>query len=260
MTPILDLRGIHKSYGTIAVLQGVDLRVAKGECVVLIGPSGSGKSTLLRSINLLEPISSGSILFAGGEIAGLTHKAAAGVRRRIGMVFQQFELFQHLSAIDNVTLAPVQTGRMGREEARALGQRLLAKVHLPDKGDHFPDELSGGQQQRVAIARALAMEPDLMLYDEPTSALDPETVWEVLQVMQELAQDGMTSIVATHEMGFARAVADRVIFLERGRIAHQGAKTEFFDRAIPDRVARFMRQMDHNPPTLDAGRSAPVQP
>ena len=243
--PLLQLRGLRKAYGGHEVLAGIDLAVELGQCVVLLGPSGSGKSTLLRAINLLDPVGSGSILFRGDDIAGLTGSAAARIRRRIGMVFQQFELFEHLSILDNVTLAPVRTGRLAPDAARVLARHLLAKVHLPDKADRFPDELSGGQKQRVAIARALAMAPELLLYDEPTSALDPETVGEVLQVMQELAQDGMTSIVVTHEMGFARAVADRVVFMDAGRIVHQDATAGFFGDAIPDRVARFLRQIDH---------------
>ena len=245
MTPLLDLRAIWKEYDTLQVLKGVDLKVATGECVVLVGPSGSGKSTLLRSINLLEPVTSGSIFFGGQGIEAQTRSAAARIRRRIGMVFQHFELFQHLSVLDNLTLAPTQTKKMPIEKARALARRLLDKVHLPDKADAYPDELSGGQQQRVAIARALAMEPELMLYDEPTSALDPETVGEVLQVMQELAEDGMTSVVVTHEMGFARAVADRVIFMEAGQIAYEASNIDFFDGAPPERVARFLRQVGH---------------
>lgn len=246
MTPLLSLRGIWKEYGPIKVLKGVDLQVEQGECVVLVGPSGSGKSTLLRSINLLEPATSGSIVFGDEEIAGLTHRSASKIRRRIGMVFQHFELFQHLSVLDNLTLAPVQTKKMGLEEARALAHTLLGKVRLPNKGSAFPDELSGGQQQRIAIARALVMKPEVMLYDEPTSALDPETVGEVLQVMQELAEEGMTSIVVTHEMGFARSVADRVIFMEGGEIVHQASKAVFFGGERPERVTRFLRQVDHS--------------
>jgi polar amino acid transport system ATP-binding protein len=240
VTPLLESIAIWKSYGADDVLKGVDLTVHEGECLVMIGPSGSGKSTLLKCLNLLEPISSGSIVFQGNEIAGLPSHKAAVVRRRIGMVFQSFELFQHLSAEDNIALARIKVLKDQPGQARELARHLLRKVHLPDKADMYPDELSGGQQQRVAIARALAMQPALMLYDEPTSALDPETVGEVLDVMQELADDGMTSIVVTHEMSFARRAADRVMFLDHGTIAHCGATDDFFSEAVPDRVARFL--------------------
>lgn len=239
MSALLSATAIWKSFGPIEVLKGIDLQVAKGECLVLLGASGSGKSTLLRCLNLLEPISSGHIVFRGENIAGLG-KLAHRVRQQIGMVFQNFELFQHLSALDNVALAPIRVKGEAPEAARTRARRLLAKVHLPEKADAFPDELSGGQQQRVAIARALAMEPALMLYDEPTSALDPETVGEVLQVMQELAEEGMTSIVVTHEMGFARRAADRVVFMDDGMILHVASGTDFFTGAVPDRVARFL--------------------
>ncbi len=244
MTALLAAEAIWKSFGPIEVLRGVGLTVAAGECLVLLGPSGSGKSTLLRCLNLLEPVQSGRIMFEGRDIAGMTGGPAHGVRRRMGMVFQNFELFAHLSARDNIALAPIRVARESPAVARERAQHLLGKVHLPDKGDAFPDELSGGQQQRVAIARALAMQPALMLYDEPTSALDPETVGEVLQVMQELAEEGMTSIVVTHEMGFARRAADRVVFMDGGTVAHAGAGRDFFDGAVPDRVARFLGRLD----------------
>jgi polar amino acid transport system ATP-binding protein len=237
---LLEGAGIWKSYGHDDVLQGIDLAVYEGECLVVIGPSGSGKSTLLKCLNLLEPISSGSILFEGKEIAHLRRGEAAAVRRRIGLVFQSFELFQHLDAEDNIALARIKVLKDEPSRARELARDLLRKVHLPDKAEMYPDELSGGQQQRVAIARALAMQPALMLYDEPTSALDPETVGEVLDVMQELAEDGMTSIVVTHEMNFARRAADRVIFLDGGKIAHSGAADCFFSDAVPERLARFL--------------------
>jgi polar amino acid transport system ATP-binding protein len=240
VTVLLEGIAVWKTYGNDDVLKGVDLKVHQGECLVVIGPSGSGKSTLLKCLNLLEPISSGSIRFEGEEIAHLRRGEAAAVRRRIGMVFQNFELFQHLSAEDNIALAPIHVQKEQPAPARQLARDLLRKVHLPDKAEMFPDELSGGQQQRVAIARALAMQPALMLYDEPTSALDPETVGEVLDVMQELADDGMTSIVVTHEMSFARRAADRVIFLDGGKIAHSGSTEEFFSGDVPERVARFL--------------------
>jgi len=254
MSALLDVVGVYKRFGALDVLRGVNLTAHRGECLVVLGASGSGKSTLLRCINLLEPISSGSIAFKGETITGSptnAHRANANrananrananrIRQQIGMVFQSFELFQHLSAVENVVLAPVRVKGEAPQEARAYARHLLAKVHLPDKADALPDELSGGQQQRVAIARALAMRPELLLYDEPTSALDPETVGEVLQVMQELSDEGMTSIVVTHEMGFARRAADRVVFMEHGQIAHSASAADFFGAAVPERVARFL--------------------
>jgi polar amino acid transport system ATP-binding protein len=243
MPALLDAAGIWKRFGTLDVLRGVDLSVTAGECLVLLGPSGSGKSTLLRCLNLLEPPSSGSIVFQGREIAQAPRRETPRIRQRMGMVFQNFELFAHLSALENIVLAPIRVKKMKPAEAREMGRALLARVHLPDKADAYPDELSGGQQQRVAIARALAMDPALMLYDEPTSALDPETVGEVLQVMQELAEGGMTSIVVTHELGFARRAADHVVFMDEGRIAHQADVGAFFGDAVPERVARFMSRM-----------------
>ncbi|MBV9782332.1 MAG: amino acid ABC transporter ATP-binding protein [Acidisphaera sp.] len=240
---MLAAAGLRKSYGPLEVLRGVDVDVARGECLVVIGPSGSGKSTLLRCLNLLEPISGGRIVFQGEDIAEAGRRAPE-IRRRIGMVFQNFELFRHLSALDNIALAPIRVKGEDRRAARERAQHLLAKVHLPDKSDAFPDELSGGQQQRVAIARALAMEPALMLYDEPTSALDPETVGEVLQVMQELAEEGSTSIVVTHEMGFARRAADRVVFMDAGAVAHAAPAARFFSNEAPERVARFLGKIE----------------
>ena len=243
MTDLLNAAAIWKRYHETDVLQGVDLCVRQGECLVLLGPSGSGKSTLLRCLNLLEPVTSGSILFQGQEITDTPRQQAAAIRSRMGMVFQNFELFQHLTARDNIALAPIKVRGRSRVEAREQAQALLRRVHLPDKGDAYPDELSGGQQQRVAIARALAMEPALMLFDEPTSALDPETVGEVLKVMEELAGGGMTSIVVTHELGFARHAADQVIFMESGRIAHQAPVADFFSGHAPERVERFLTRM-----------------
>ncbi len=247
MTPLLSAVALHKSYGTLPVLRGVDLVVNRGECLCVVGPSGSGKSTLLRCLNLLEPIESGRIEFEGVDIAQAARAAAPGIRRRIGMVFQNFELFQHLTALENVALAPIRVRNEAPAAARARARLLLEKVHLPDKGDAYPDELSGGQQQRVAIARALAMEPALMLYDEPTSALDPETVGEVLQVMQELAEDGMTSVVVTHEMGFARRAADRVVFMDEGVVVHEAGPEAFFRQgaAVPERLSRFLGRLAH---------------
>lgn len=245
--PLLEVAGLHNSYGPLKVLQGVDLRVDRGECLCIVGPSGSGKSTLLRCLNLLEPIEDGRILFEGRDIAGSTRRAAPEIRRRIGMVFQNFELFRHLNALDNIVLAPLRVKGESLAHAREKARALLDKVHLPDKADAFPDELSGGQQQRVAIARALAMEPALMLYDEPTSALDPETVGEVLQVMQELAEEGMTSVVVTHEMGFARRAADRVVFMDGGSVVFEAPPAGFFaaGAAIPERLTRFLSHLSH---------------
>jgi polar amino acid transport system ATP-binding protein len=244
MSEILNAVAIWKRFGDDDVLRGVDVSVREGECLVMLGPSGSGKSTLLRCLNLLEPVSSGSILFQGQEISGLVRGHAASVRQRIGMVFQNFELFAHLTALQNVMLAPLRVRHQPRERAREQALDLLARVHLPDKADFYPDELSGGQQQRVAIARALAMEPVLMLFDEPTSALDPETVGEVLLVMRELADSGMTSIVVTHELGFARRAANEVMFLDHGIVAHRAPAAEFFSSAVPDRVDRFLSRME----------------
>jgi polar amino acid transport system ATP-binding protein len=244
MSAVLSATGLCKRFGPLEVLRGIDLHVDRGECLVLLGPSGSGKSTLLRCLNLLDPANAGSILFEGTDIMQAGRDAHA-VRRRMGMVFQNFELFQHLSALDNVALGPIRVKGERPAVAHERAHALLAKVHLPDKADAFPDELSGGQQQRVAIARALAMEPALMLYDEPTSALDPETVGEVVQVMQELAEEGMTSIVVTHEMGFARRAASRVMFLERGEVVHSAARNDFFGGDVPERVARFIGRMQH---------------
>jgi polar amino acid transport system ATP-binding protein len=243
MTGLLDAVAIWKRFGDHEVLQGVDVSVTRGECLVVLGPSGSGKSTLLRCLNLLEPIASGSIVFEGQEIASLPRKQAAALRRRMGMVFQNFELFPHLSTTDNVAFGPIRVKKTPVKEARELAHELLCKVHLPDKLAAFPDELSGGQQQRVAIARALAMEPALILYDEPTSALDPETVGEVLNVMQELSDEGMTSIVVTHEVGFARRAADAVMFMDAGKVTHRASVDAFFADAAPERVVRFLRRM-----------------
>jgi polar amino acid transport system ATP-binding protein len=240
---LLDAGAIWKRYGNNTVLKGVSLSVTQGQCLVVLGPSGSGKSTLLRCLNLLEPVAAGSIRFEGREIAGLPRKESALLRQRMGMVFQNFELFPHLSVLDNVAFGPIRVKKSSTKEAVELARHLLRKVHLPDKAGAFPDELSGGQQQRVAIARALAMEPALMLYDEPTSALDPETVGEVLNVMQELADEGMTSIVVTHELGFAQRAADEVMFMDGGEVAHRADVKAFFNGSVPERVARFMSQM-----------------
>jgi polar amino acid transport system ATP-binding protein len=240
----LTIDGVEKSFGDMRVLKGCSLDVAPAQTVVIIGPSGSGKSTLLRCINLLEPIERGHILFEGQEISGQRGDKHI-VRQKIGMVFQNFELFQHLSAAENIMLAPIKVLGMRRSDAHAMALELLRKVHIPEKADFFPDELSGGQQQRVAIARALAMRPKLMLYDEPTSALDPEMIREVLDVMTELSEEGMTSVVVTHEIGFARNVADRIIFIDAGEIVENAPTDRFFNGSVGDRARRFLDQILH---------------
>lgn len=233
---------IHKWFGDLHVLRGINLDVAKSEVVVLIGPSGSGKTSLLRSLNLLEQIDAGSIYLDDQEI---NHKKAAlnKLRERVGMVFQQFNLFPHMTVLENVIEAPVHVKRMPRAEARTMGLDLLASVGLSDKADSHPSELSGGQQQRVAIARALAMSPDVMLFDEVTSALDPELVSDVLKVMQQLARSGMTMIVVTHEMGFAREVSDRVVMMDEGQILEEGSPEHFFVCPEHERTKRFLKEI-----------------
>jgi polar amino acid transport system ATP-binding protein len=242
--PLLELVGIDKSFGAMPVLKRCSLEVRAKETVVLIGPSGSGKSTLLRCVNLLEPADGGNIFFKGEDI---THdlKNASSIRREIGMVFQNFELFQHLTAAENIMLAPVRVLGLSRHDAHDIALDLLRKVRIPDKVDAYPDELSGGQQQRVAIARALAMKPLLMLYDEPTSALDPEMIREVLDVMAELSAEGMTSIVVTHEMGFARRAADRIVFMEAGEIVETAECADFFGGVVNARARSFLDQILH---------------
>jgi polar amino acid transport system ATP-binding protein len=244
MPHLLEIIGINKSFGSTQVLKGCTLNVEASETVVVIGPSGSGKSTLLRCINLLEVLDSGDIFFEGANITQ-NQRAAHLLRRQIGMVFQNFELFGHLSAVENVMLAPVKILGLSRDDAHDIATDLLRKVQIPEKADSFPDELSGGQQQRVAIARALAMRPKLMLYDEPTSALDPEMIREVLDVMTTLSAEGMTSIVVTHEMGFARRAADRIVFMEHGEIIESAGSDEFFNGTVNDRARRFLDQILH---------------
>jgi glutamate transport system ATP-binding protein len=237
--PMVSLRSVQKHFGDLHVLQSIDLEVAPQEVVVVIGPSGSGKSTLCRTINRLEPIDSGEIRVDGAllpeEGAGL-----ARLRADVGMVFQSFNLFGHLSVLDNVTLAPLKVRGLAKATAREEGMALLERVGVADKADRFPAELSGGQQQRAAIARSLAMHPKLMLFDEPTSALDPEMVSEVLDVMTSLAADGMTMVVVTHEMGFARRAADRVVFMDAGQIVEVGSPAEFFDAPRSERARSFL--------------------
>jgi polar amino acid transport system ATP-binding protein len=237
---LVRLEGVHKRFGDLHVLRGVDLVVERGSVVCLIGPSGSGKSTLLRCVNLLEPPDEGRIFFEDREITGAGKRDLDLVRRRIGMVFQQFNLFPHMSVVENVSLA--QTKVLGRSarEAAAHSEALLARVGLSEKLREYPERLSGGQQQRVAIARALAMDPHVMLFDEVTSALDPELIKEVLDVMRELAAEGMTMIVVTHEMGFAREVADRVAFIDDGRILEEGTADEVLANPSEERTKRFI--------------------
>ena len=236
---MVKVKNIHKHFGKLHVLKDVSLDVAKGEVVVIIGPSGSGKSTLLRCLNYLEPVQSGEIWIDGIRLDSRRTNIRA-VRAEVGIVFQSFNLFPHLTAIKNVMLAPVVVRKRPETEVHQAALSMLSKVGLQDKVDAYPSQLSGGQQQRVAIARALAMQPKLMLFDEVTSALDPELVREVLDVMKQLARDGMTMIVVTHEMGFAREVADRVIFMDEGRIVEEGRAAELFDRPRGQRTREFL--------------------
>ncbi len=247
MTAALVVEGLHKSFGRVQVLRGVDLELAEHEVVCLIGASGSGKSTLLRCVNLLEPVDAGRIVLAGEEITARGVDVNR-VRRRIGIVFQAFNLFPHMSVLRNVTLGPRRALGLTREEAEARADDLLARFGLADKRDEYPDRLSGGQQQRVAIVRALAMQPQLLLLDEVTSALDPELVAEVLEVIRELARAGMTMLIATHEMGFARDVASRVCFLHEGRILEQGPPARIFAAPREERTRQFLQRI------VEAGR------
>lgn len=242
--PLLEMIGIDKTFGRQTVLKNCSLTVQRGETVVLIGPSGSGKSTLLRCVNMLSPADSGDVFFASQHISR-GDVPAHKLRQRIGMVFQNYELFSHLTAAENIMLAPMTVLGMNRIDARKLADNLLAKVRINERAEHFPDELSDGQQQRVAIARALAMKPELMLYDEPTSALDPEMIREVLEVMAELSAEGMTSMVVTHEMGFARRAANKILFMEDGEIIDRANTSDFFAGHVSDRAQRFLTQILH---------------
>ena len=252
-TPKVEISDLHKFFGELHVLRGIDLIVPPGSVTVLIGPSGSGKSTLLRCINELESIDAGRVKVDGEligmreverggrtELHALSDKARAAQRAKIGMVFQRFNLFPHMTALGNVMEAPVQVKRISRAEARERAIQMLERVGLADRVDHYPSQLSGGQQQRVAIARALAMDPELMLFDEPTSALDPELVGEVLRVMRDLAASGMTMVVVTHEMGFAREVGDQLIFMDGGVIRESGLPTEVLDNPRAERTKAFL--------------------
>ncbi len=238
----IHVTNLKKNFGKLEVLKDISVDVQEGEVVVLLGPSGSGKSTLLRCLNQLETATSGKIIIDGHDVTD-KHTDINKVRENIGMVFQHFNLFNHLTVLDNMTLAPVHLKLMNKEEAKTEALRLLERVGLADKADAFPSQLSGGQKQRVAIARALEMKPDIMLFDEPTSALDPEMVGEVLAVMKELARDGMTMVVVTHEIGFAREVADRVIFMEGGYIVEQGTPEEVINNPKEPRTIDFLSKV-----------------
>ncbi|WP_314620767.1 amino acid ABC transporter ATP-binding protein [uncultured Selenomonas sp.] len=237
---MISIKGLCKAFGDNLVLKGIDLEVADKEVVVIIGPSGSGKSTLLRSINYLDVPSKGKISIDGKELSSADINR---VRAEVGMVFQRFNLFPHMTVLDNITLAPRKVRKIVREEAEKEAHMLLAKVGLADKADAYPEQLSGGQQQRVAIARSLAMKPRLMLFDEPTSALDPEMVKEVLDVMRSLANEGMTMVIVTHEMGFAREVGDRLLFVDDGRIIEQGKPKEVFEHPQEERTKNFFSKV-----------------
>lgn len=239
---IIQVKGLKKNFGSLEVLKGVDLEIDRGEVVVVIGPSGSGKSTLLRCLNLLEIPTEGDILFHGQSILRKDMKIDK-YREKFGMVFQLFNLFNNLDVMGNMILAPTELKKASKEEAKETAMRLLKRVGLADKADAFPAQLSGGQKQRVAIARALAMNPDIMLFDEPTSALDPEMVGEVLQVMQTLAKEGMTMVVVTHEIGFAREVASRVIFMEGGYIVEEGTPDEVINHPKEQRTIDFLSKV-----------------
>jgi polar amino acid transport system ATP-binding protein len=236
---ILDIRNVRKQYGDNVVLKDVSISVKEGDTIVLIGPSGTGKSTLLRCVNLLTTIDAGQIFFDGTEITKGSIDENK-IRQHIGMVFQDFLLFNHLTALDNVMVGPMRVLKMSKEAAKEKALFELERVGLSDKGDHYPGQLSGGQKQRVAIARALAMDPRIMLFDEPTSALDPELIGEVLEVMGKLAREGMTMMVVTHEMGFAREVADRIVFMEHGLIVEEGTPGDLFYRPKLDRTREFL--------------------
>lgn len=239
---MITVKDLHKSFGDIEVLTGIDEHISKGEVVVVIGPSGSGKSTFLRCLNLLETPTQGEI-FVDDELITSKDADVNKIRQKMGMVFQQFNLFPHLTIMENITLAPIKLKKMTKQEAVKLGEELLLRVGLPEKADAYPAQLSGGQKQRVAIARALAMQPEIMLFDEPTSALDPEMVGEVLDVMRDLASSGMTMVVVTHEMGFAREVGTRVLFMDQGIIMEQGTPEEIFSNPQNERTQNFLSKV-----------------
>ena len=240
---MIEVKNLEKSFGDLHILKGITTTIEKGEKVVIIGPSGSGKSTFLRCLNRLEQPTSGQILFEGQDLTRMPDKQLYAVREKMGMVFQHFHLFPHLTIRKNITLAPVKLGLMNQQQANETAERLLKKVGLSDKSEQYPNQLSGGQKQRIAIARALAMNPDVMLFDEPTSALDPEMVGEVLELMRELASEGMTMVVVTHEMGFAREVASRVMFMDGGKIMEENAPQEFFSNPKNPRLREFLSKV-----------------
>ena len=240
--PIIELRHVDKWFGEFHVLKDINLQVYKGERVVVCGPSGSGKSTMIRCINRLEDHQQGRIVVAGIEL-NADMKNIDAVRREVGMVFQQFNLFPHLTVLENLTLAPIWVRKLPRKEAEDTARLYLERVRIPEQADKYPGQLSGGQQQRVAIARSLCMKPEIMLFDEPTSALDPEMIKEVLDVMIELAEEGMTMLCVTHEMGFARTVADAMVFMDRGEIVERGPPKEFFANPKSDRTKLFLSQI-----------------
>ena len=240
---MIEVKNLEKSFGDLHILKGITTTIEKGEKVVIIGPSGSGKSTFLRCLNRLEQPTSGQILFEGQDLTAMSDKQLYVVREKMGMVFQHFHLFPHLTIRKNITLAPVKLKLMTQTEADEKASMLLKKVGLSDKAKQYPGQLSGGQKQRIAIARALAMNPDVMLFDEPTSALDPEMVGEVLALMRELAEDGMTMVVVTHEMGFAREVASRVMFMDGGKIMEENTPQTFFDHPENPRLQEFLSKV-----------------
>ena len=240
--PIIRIQNVDKYFGTFKALDNVSLDVTPGEKVVVLGPSGSGKSTLLRAINQLETIDSGSIIVDGHDVSDPAEDINK-IRMEMGMVFQSFNLYRHKTVLENLTLAPIKLKNMGESQANELGLSLLDKVGIREKADSYPVMLSGGQQQRVAIARALAMEPKIMLFDEPTSALDPEVIGEVLDVMVTLAKEGMTMVVVTHEMGFAREVADQIVFMDEGAIVEMGTPDHFFENPAHERTIKFLEQI-----------------
>jgi len=239
---VIEFQRVNKWYGALHVLREINLKIEKGEVVVVCGPSGSGKSTLIRCINRLEPIQTGEILVSGKRLSDSSLDLRA-LRAEIGFVFQQFNLYPHLSVMENITLAPTKVKKILRVEAETIARKLLERVGIPDKASAFPANLSGGQQQRVAIARALAMQPKIMLFDEPTSALDPEMINEVLEVMTDLARDGMTMVVVTHEMGFARRVASRVLFMDEGQIIEGASPQTFFETPTSPRTKQFLSKI-----------------
>ncbi|MGF2068170.1 amino acid ABC transporter ATP-binding protein [Enterococcus gallinarum] len=242
MDTMIKVKNLHKTFGTNQVLKGINTEIKKGEVVVVIGPSGSGKSTFLRCLNLLEEPTSGNIYFKGTDITDKKNDIYQ-MREKLGMVFQNFNLFPNLTVMDNITLSPIKVKKMSKEDARKIGEKLLTDVGLPDKAKAYSQSLSGGQMQRIAIARALAMQPEVMLFDEPTSALDPEMVGEVLSVMQRLAQEGMTMVIVTHEMGFAKEVGDRVLFMDQGVIMEEGTPAQIFDAPQNPRTIDFLAKV-----------------